>query len=371
MKLKPHQKLEIIRVYLLPHFIHSLVACPPQGTKLRTVDSDVRQELKSMLHLPLSVTDSLFYTPRNMGGLGIPRLEHIVKLAVLRSAIKAEQSTDQALRGALVDGRLQSELKSYANSLRINWPANLEDIESARNRLKRREVEKWKNLKCQGQGVADFRNDKIGNTWLRNPTLLRLSRYLDALRLRTNTFGTRVVLKRANPEIDAKCRRCHVMPDTLAHVIGACIHTKNMRIKRHDDIKNLIADRVGKNCTVFDEPTVRGELKKPDLVIKDQRRLLVVDVTVRYENEASLRKAFKEKTEKYRETAEYIKNGTRCAEACVIPIVVGSRGTIPKETVENLKKLKIKSKDILTISMIALRSSIEMANAFIDYDVIG
>jgi len=130
-----------------------------------------------------------------------------------------------------------------------------------------------------------------------------------------------------------------------------------MRIKRHDDIKNLIANRVDKNYTIFNEPTVnvRGELKKPDLVIKDQRRLLVVNVTIRYENEASLRKAFKKKIDKYRETAEYIKNRTGCAEASVIPIVVGSRGTILKETVKNFKKLKIKNKDILTISIIAYR----------------
>jgi hypothetical protein len=36
--------------------------------------------------------------------------------------------------------------------------------------------------------------------------------------------------------------------------------------------------------------------------------------------------------------------------------------------VENLSKLDIRGKDLITISMTALRSSIEIANAFINYD---
>lgn len=114
--------------------------------------------------------------------------------------------------------------------------------------------------------------------------------------------------------------------------------------------------------------SVRGELKKPDLVIKDRDRLFVVDVTVRYENTATLQRAFADKSEKYAETASYIKQRTRSTKAEVLPIVVGSRGAMPLRTVNNLKTLGLSKSDMLTISMIALRSSIEIANAFIDYD---
>jgi hypothetical protein len=44
-----------------------------------------------------------------------------------------------------------------------------------------------------------------------------------------------------------------------------------------------------------------------DLVIKDQDRLMVVGVTVRYENRISLADAHREKARKYKETTEYIK----------------------------------------------------------------
>ncbi|XP_076762718.1 uncharacterized protein LOC143430371 [Xylocopa sonorina] len=58
--------------------------------------------------------------------------------------------------------------------------------------------------------------------------------------------------------------------------------------------------------------------------------------------------AYKEKEEKYKNIAEDLKVKFNCQTAKVVPIVVGSRGAIP--------------------SLIALRSSIEIVNAFIDYD---
>lgn len=250
-------------------------------------------------------------------------------------------------------------------------------MESARVKFKRQETERWSQLKSQGQGVADFSKDLIGNAWLYNPALLRPSRFLDALRLRTNTFGTRIALRRANQQISTQCRRCNAELETLGHILGICTHTKPQRIRRHDDkntedmkIKNFLAEKLVKNCTVFKEPTVRvnSEMKKPDPVIKDQEKLIVVDVTVRYEDRSNLRDAFREKENKYKETAEYIKSKIGCSSAEVLPIVVGSRGAIPAKTRANLKKLRFNKQEMITISMIALRSSLEIANAFIDYD---
>ncbi|KAH0944389.1 hypothetical protein HN011_001680 [Eciton burchellii] len=151
-----------------------------------------------------------------------------------------------------------------------------------------------------------------------------------------------------------------------------CLHTKNKRIRRHDEIKNFIADRLPRRFSTFIEPAVNvgGELKKPDLVIKDQERLMVVDVTVRYENRTSLADAHREKARKYRQTAEYIKQRLGCSKAEILPIVVGCRGAMPRSTMENLSKLGIRGNDLITISMSALRSSIEIANAFIDYGIV-
>jgi hypothetical protein len=216
--------------------------------------------------------------------------------------------------------------------------------------------------------VGEFRGDKIGNAWLRNPKLLKPSHHIDALKLRTYTYGTRVVLDRISP-INTMCRGCGMQRETLGHISGKYNHTKNKRIRRHDEIKHFIAERLPQRFSTFIETAVKvdGDLRKPDLVIKDQDRLMVVDVTVRYENSTSQAHAHTEKARKYMQTAENIKQKLACSKAEFLSIDVGCRGVKPRSTVEHLSKHDIRGKDLITISMSALRFSIEMANAFIDY----
>lgn len=121
---------------------------------------------------------------------------------------------------------------------------------------------------------------------------------------------------------------------------------------------------------VFVEPTIRiGEdLKRPDLMAKDQQRLIVMDVIVRYKQGRSLDDAYKEKADKYKNAAEQIAQKLGCNKATVILIVVRSRGAMSDKTKRHLTQLKFSKSDMITISMIVLRSSLEIVNAFVDYD---
>lgn len=163
-----------------------------------------------------------------------------------------------------------------------------------------------------------------------------------------------------------------MQPETLGHILGICIHTKAQRIKRHDDIKNLIAEKLASKDRhqVLIEPQIQvgANLFKPDLVIKNEEKVFVADITVRFENRDYLQLACDEKIHKYRECLRIIKQRYGSREGAILPVVVGSRGTIPASTKKNLKELKIKESEIKTIALIALRSSIEIANAFIDYN---
>ena len=116
--------------------------------------------------------------------------------------------------------------KSMANSLRINWPASLEDIEKARKRLRKDHISQWADLRSQGQGISDFIKNKTGNLWPEDHSLLKPSRFIDVLRLRTNTFGTRSVLAHADKNIDVTCRRCRAQPETLGHILGLSAHQR-------------------------------------------------------------------------------------------------------------------------------------------------
>jgi hypothetical protein len=169
------------------------------------------------------------------------------------------------------------------------------------------------------------------------------------------------------------CRRCGAQHDTLGHILGLCTSTKVQRIDRHDEIKNLIADEAtkkDKETAVTLEPTIRtpasGNLK-PDLVVQSQGRVFVVDVTVRHEDGNLLAQGRQAKLEKYERLLPTLQEQLGALSGEVLPIVVGTRKALPKETIEALRKLKITDrKTLLTISLIA---SIKIYHAFMDYNV--
>lgn len=109
-------------------------------------------------------------------------------------------------------------------------------------------------------------------------------------------------MKRAHDEVNPICRACGEADETLGHILGQCITTKAKRIKRHNEIVNLLKERLAVKNRVMMEPTVtyQGERLKPDLVILNENRVLVLDVTIRYENKEYLAETAKEKTEKYK-----------------------------------------------------------------------
>jgi hypothetical protein len=95
----------------------------------------------------------------------------------------------------------------------------------------------------------------------------------------------------------------------------------------------------------------------------------VVDVTVRHEDGEYLSLAREEKINKYKGLLPQLRTVFGAGNGEVLPIVVGTRGAMPRNTMRALGKLGIKSASHLrTISLMALRSSIEIYHAFMDYD---
>lgn len=152
----------MITKYIFPRYIYQLLINPPSDDVLKLLDSEVRQEIKAILHLVPSTATGFFYAPKVCEGLGLPRLEYIVKLGTLKDVINFKNSIDLAVFN-LIDEESEKKLKKMANSLRINWPATSEDIEKARKRLRRQHIAQWTKLKSQGQGVSDFSKNKTGN----------------------------------------------------------------------------------------------------------------------------------------------------------------------------------------------------------------
>jgi hypothetical protein len=128
--------MELITKYIFPRYTYNLLINPPSESVLKLLDCEVRQEVKAIYHLMPSTATGFFYAPKVCGGLGLPRFEHLVKLGTLRSAIKMKNSIDPAV-SSMIDDVCDRKLKKMANSLRVNWPGSLDEIEKAKKQIKR------------------------------------------------------------------------------------------------------------------------------------------------------------------------------------------------------------------------------------------
>lgn len=132
-------------------------------------------------------------------------------------------------------------MKRLAHVAKLGWSIqSTKEIDNFKHKAKADERKQWAALPSQGKAVATYKGDKVGNEWLYRPTLLRPSRFITALKMRTNVAANKVSLNRALRTDNVLCRHCKVLPETLDHILGQCTYTKSLRIKRHNDIRDLI-----------------------------------------------------------------------------------------------------------------------------------
>jgi hypothetical protein len=286
--LKPHQKLKFLTTYLVPHFLHTTVLTTPPITTIRGMDSLIRVHVKDVLHLPASTPNGLLYCGKRDGGLGVPKLEVLSVSTALKLGLTLLSTADAELKALFNITGYEARLDRLAKSASIHWPIpNIRHIDAYKRRQKKMELQKWSQLPTKGKSALSFADDRYGNCWLYDPTLLKPSRFLTALRLRSGTAGDRVSLNTAIPQATVKCRNCQNGNETLAHILGQCTFTKASRIRRHDDIRDFISRKLATSVSgfqVIEEAAVdtpSGTLK-PDRVVVHQGRVQVIDVTIRH-----------------------------------------------------------------------------------------
>lgn len=142
--------------------------------------------------------------------------------------------------------------------------------------------------------------------------------------------------------------------------------TKVDHIRKHNDIEDFVekdVKRRDKQATLMVEPKIihKGKALKPDLVVKSKGRVLVV-VIDRHKDGDYLENGKKEKISKYTKLIPNLMEKLSADERAILPIVIGTRNALPKQTVKDLNMyLGINDKKtVLTISLMSHRSSIDV-----------
>ncbi|CAH2018675.1 unnamed protein product [Acanthoscelides obtectus] len=173
LKLKPHQKVDLISTYIVPHYLYQLSIAMPAMTQIKLMDQELRVVVKNILHLPQATTNALLYCGKRDGGLAIPRLEWLATSSALKAGLKFVDNPDPAMQALATGTKLESRVRRLALDARIAWPVTGEQLASYTRTQKKAELARWKRLGSQGKSAAAFADSKIGNAWLRDPSLLK------------------------------------------------------------------------------------------------------------------------------------------------------------------------------------------------------
>ena len=125
-------------------------------------------------------------------------------------------------------------------------------------------------------------NDKGGNWISGHSGLLKKSDFSALLKLRMGRLETKETCNRGR-RTNKSCRACHVRTETQHHILSTCPKTHALRIHRHDRIGDLLkqhAEVVG--FQTIKEPRFATSLglRKPDLIVYNTTKALIVDVTI-------------------------------------------------------------------------------------------
>jgi hypothetical protein len=232
LALKPHQKADLISIYIIPHFMYSITMAVIPLTTIRRLDQTLRRVVKSIFHLPQCTADGLLYCKTKDGGLGIPRIVTMVVSITLKTGLKFTDSLDPVMRAVAAESKLEQRQREIAKMARLGWPiANSGVIDQYKAREKKKEIARWASLESQGKAVKAFAGNKIANAWLMKPQILKPSKYITALKMRANVAADKVALARAKIRRDIECRKCHIQKETLGHILGQFIHKKRKELR--------------------------------------------------------------------------------------------------------------------------------------------
>lgn len=239
------------------------------------------------------------------------------------------------------------------------------------------EHEAWAGLPSQGMGVAMFKNDRISNSWIRDPEHagFKQKHYLRGLAMRSGMTITQTQNVKGDGKKGNECARCGAKSSTMAHILGQCGHVKNNIIRRHNKLCNNLKEEMERlRWKVLRDLRITGrdgQTKVPDIVAMRKGHGIIIDVTVRYESlDFPLEEAAEEKVRKYQTIKAQVMHMLGAKDMGVYGFPLGARGKWPSCNEKVLKAIGMSAGRRISfgkyMSRRTLLYSIDVLNSFIE-----
>lgn len=354
--LKPQQRLVILRFYLIPRLYHRLVLGKWNKKLLKRLDVQIRAAVRKWLVLPQDVPLAYFHAPVNEGGLGIGCLSTAIPWMQLKRLSKMATSSSPFCRQAAETSMVKTALGNAERACVVDG-RTLRDKTSVERH--------WSALlhaSNDGCALREVRNMPAAQRWVQEGTcLLSGKAFIDVNKLRINALPVRVRTRRGR-DSDKSCRGGCQAAETLDHVLQKCHRSHAARIKRHDGIVKIIADRLEKSGWTVEVgrrfPGL-GQPLYPDLVARrGDLESVVIDATV-ISCGYPLQNAHENKVAKYNvpQVTSVVK-GLRASDPLVTSATLNFRGVWCKSSAQDLLSLGLTKQDLKIITIRCLQGGI-------------
>lgn len=354
-RLKPQQKIIILRTYVTPKVQAALLSSDCYKGMLKLCDTKIRRAAKDTLHLPHSVQTNWFYVPVKNGGLGFQDLASQVPLAILTRHVKMTNTNDPLVAAAYGgDGVNPSYWQRYAARaatwLGLREPPRTQQAISVLKQSVPKDHHRLFAATQQGIGHDMISKFPHGNQWLWGYGRTPGQDYVNGVKLLTNNLPCLTNLRRgaADPTVPKRCRLCKTSNESQLHILQLCPMMKDAIIHRHDKTLARLEESLrSKGYQVEHEPRFRdanGRLHKPDVIVVKDERAVVLDLQVAYEKTPDvLDKRWRDKADKYLRANINAQINQRLGTNDVKygAVIVGSRGSWCKLNDEMLQFLSL------------------------------
>lgn len=359
-KLKPQQRVKVLKQYLIPKFQHALVLGRIHKRSLERLDVSNRAAVRKWLHLPHDLPLGFFHAPIAAGGFGIPAFATRIPILRIKRLARMAASENDAIVALSRTDIATKKIQACCDLLGLRSttvPSNFEG-------------DLWKNKlhsSVDGRDLSDLANVKEATQWLRSyGRNMSGSDFVGCVQTLTGCLPTRARTARGR-DTSTLCRAGCLTPETNYHVIQTCPRTHCGRVLRHDKLCTVIKDMLQHNgYTVSEEPRLRthgGIRYIPDLVVREDNKIFVLDVHV--VTHINTHVWYEKKRRKYKDAPGFetallsflgvpISSDSR-VNIEYIPVTVGYRGLLYKPSMSALmSQLKFTKGQIATWSRLAV-----------------
>ncbi len=277
--LKPYQRLEVVRDFLVPKLQHELVLGCAHRNTIGRIDKMIRGSIRAWLRLPKDTSLGFLHAPVKSGGLGMPSLGTTLPLLQKRrfeKLLSCQTSTERTL----------VMLPSFQSTLRrVNLPCRVgkETVFSPQDGN-----EEWTRVlvsSADGRSLVTDDIDPASYHWIRKPHSVFPRLHLRGIQLPGGTLFTKARASRGRERSseEVACRGGCQARETLEHILQSCEVTHNARCAWHNRIVKLVEKglrrKVERTWIEPIIPTIRSFIK-PDIVVETEHHITVLDVSV-------------------------------------------------------------------------------------------